>query len=142
MSKTLVIIRAEDYVHIIDNKKVKSKNMIARSKKMTVIDYRDSSIYHLYDREKNEIIFFISIHLNEKNMLTFSFSNKNSVINSSEFFNEKSSDEESFNKKSFKFSTDDKISMSVQSYIESEHLSVRKFVNMRKQQNIKKKKKH
>src|SRR5947207_15863504 len=86
MSKTLVIIKAEDYVHIVDDKKVKSKKLIARSKKMTVIDYRDSLIYHLYDREKNEIIFSTSIHLNEKNMLTFSFSNKNLMINSSEFF--------------------------------------------------------
>src|SRR5437773_7164978 len=68
MSKILVVIRAEDYIHIIDDKKVKSKKLIARSKKMTVIDYRDSSIYHLYDRKKNEIIFSTSIHLNEKNM--------------------------------------------------------------------------
>src|SRR5436190_21997489 len=85
-SKTLVIIRAEDYVHIVDDKKVESKKLIARSKKMTVIDYRDSSIYHLYDREKNEIIFSINVHLNEKNMLTSSFSNKNLMINSFESF--------------------------------------------------------
>ena len=45
MSRTLVIIEAEEYVYIIDDKKVKSKNMIARFKKMTVIDYKDSSIY-------------------------------------------------------------------------------------------------
>src|SRR5437667_12746332 len=87
-SKTLVVIEAEDYIHIVDDKKVKSKKLIARSKKMTVIDYRDSSIYHLYDREKNEIIFSTSIHLNEKNMLTSSFSNKNPMINSSEPFDE------------------------------------------------------
>src|SRR5204863_186745 len=36
MSKTLVIIEAEDYIHIVDDKKVKSKKLIARSKKMTV----------------------------------------------------------------------------------------------------------
>src|SRR5437667_11761438 len=86
MSKILVAIRVKDYIHIVGNKKVKSKKLIARSKKMTVIDYRDSSIYHLYDREKNEIIFSTSIHLNEKNMLTSSFSNKNLMINSSEPF--------------------------------------------------------
>ena len=140
MSKILVIIRAEDYVHIVDDKKVKSKKLIARSKKMTVIDYRDSSIYHLYDREKNEIIFSTSIHLNEKNMLTSSFSNKNFMIDSFESFNEEFSDEESFNKELFKLSTDNKISMSVQSYIELEHLLVREFMNMRKQQNTEKKK--
>ena len=133
MSKTLIIIRVEDYIHIVDDKKVESKKLITRSKKMTVIDYKDSSIYHLYDREKNEIIFSTSIHLNKKNMLTSSFSNKNSVIDSSEFFDEESSDEKSFNEELFKLSTDDKISMSVQSYIELKHLSVRKFMNMRKQ---------
>src|SRR5437762_2974608 len=127
MSKTLVIIRAEDYVHIIDNKKVKSKKLIARSKKMTVIDYKNSSIYHLYDREKNEIIFSTSIHLNEKNMLTSSFSNKNSVIDSSESFNEESFNEESFNEELSEFSIDNKISMPVQFYIELEHSSVREF---------------
>src|SRR5437762_12530608 len=123
MSKTLVIIRAEDYVHIIDNKKVKSKKLIARSKKMTVIDYRDSSIYCLYDREKNEIIFSTSIHLNEKNMLTFSFSNKNSVIDSSESF-----DKELIITQFHKFpdQTDDEISMPVQ-YVELDHLPVREF---------------
>ena len=140
MSKILVVIRAEDYIHIIDDKKVKSKKLIARSKKMTVISYRDSSIYCLYDREKNEIIFSTSIHLNEKNMLTSSFSNKDLMIDSSEFFDEESSDEESFNEKLFKLSTDDKISMSVQSYIELKHSSVRKFMNMRKQQDAAKKK--
>src|SRR5437762_1093040 len=129
MSKTLVIIRAEDYVHIIDNKKVKSKKLIARSKKMTVIDYRDSSIYHLYDKEKNEIIFSTSVHLNEKNMLTSSFSNKNFMIDSSESF-----DKELIITQFHELSdqTDDEISMSVQ-YVESDHLSVRKFMNMRKQ---------
>ena len=134
-SKTLVIIRAEDYVHIVDDKKVKSKKLIAKSKKMTVIDYRDSSIYCLYDRKKNEIIFFISVCLNEENMLTSSFSNKDSVIDK-EFFNEFFN--ESFNKLSDK--TDNEISMSIQSYIKSEHLPVREFVNMRKQQNAAKKK--
>src|SRR5436190_3166557 len=136
MSKTLVIIRVKDYVHIIDNKKVESKKLIIKSKKMIVIDYRDSSIYHLYDREKNEIIFFTSVHLNEKNMLTSSFSNKNLMINSSESFNE-----ESIIIQSHKFSdqTDNKISMPVQ-YVESDHLSVREFVNMRKQQDAAKKK--
>src|SRR5436190_12488430 len=84
--KTLVAIGAEGYVHIVGDKKVESKKLIARSKKMTVIDYRDSSIYHLYDREKNEIIFSINVHLNEKNMLTSSFSNKNLMINSFESF--------------------------------------------------------
>src|SRR5947208_9228979 len=120
MSKTLVVIRAEDYIHIVDNKKVKSKKLIARSKKMTVIDYRNSSIYHLYNKEKNEIIFSTSIHLNEKNMLTSSFSNKDLMINSFESFNEESSDEEFFNKESFKLSTDNEISMPVQPYIEPE----------------------
>ena len=136
MSKTLVIIRVEDYIHIVDNKKVESKKLIARSKKMTVIDYRDSSIYHLYDREKNEIIFFTSIHLNEKNMLTSSFSNKNLMINSSESFNK-----ELIITQSHELSdqTDNKISTSVQ-YVESDHSSVRKFMNMRKQQDAAKKK--
>src|SRR6266513_6552681 len=120
MSKILIIIKAEDYIHIVDDKKVESKKLIARSKKMIVIDYRDSSIYHLYNREKNEIIFSTSIHLNEKNMLTSSFSNKDLMIDSSESFNK-----ESFNEESFKLSTDDEISMPVQSYIESEHLPVR-----------------
>ena len=129
MSKTLVAIKAEDYVHIVDDKKVKSKKLIARSKKMTVIDYRDSSIYHLYDREKNEIIFSTSVHLNEKNMLTSSFSNKNLVIDSSESFNK-----ELIITQSYKFSdqTDDEISMSVQ-YVELNHPPVKKFVNMKKQ---------
>ena len=136
MSKILVVIRAEDYIHIIDDKKVKSKKLITRSKKMTVIDYRDSSIYHLYDREKNEIIFSTSIHLNEKNMLTSSFSNKNLVIDSSESF-----DEELIITQFHKLSdqTDNKISTSVQ-YVESDHSSVREFMNMRKQQDAAKKK--
>src|SRR5436190_9689868 len=120
MSKTLVIIEAEDYVHIVDDKKVESKKLIARSKKMTVIDYKDSSIYCLYDREKDEIIFSTSVHLNEKNMLTSSFSNKNSVINSSESF-----DKELIITQSHELSdqTDDKISTPVQ-YVESDHPSV------------------
>src|SRR5436189_6257765 len=117
MSNILVAIKAEDYVHIIGNKKVKSKKLIARFKKITVIDYRDSSIYHLYDREKNEIIFSTSIHLNEKNMLTSSFSNKNSVIDSSESF-----DKESIITQFHEFSdqTDNEISTSVQ-YVELDH---------------------
>src|SRR5436190_92753 len=129
MSKILVVIKAEDYIHIVGDKKVKSKKLIARSKKMTVIDYKDSSIYCLYDRKKNEIIFSTSVCLNEKNMLTFSFSNKNSVIDSSESF-----DKELIITQSHEFSdqTDDEISMSVQ-YVELNHLSVKKFVNMRKQ---------
>src|SRR5947207_4613721 len=129
MSKTLVVIEAENYIHIVDDKKVESKKLITRSKKMTVIDYKDSSIYHLYDREKNEIIFSTSIHLNKKNMLTSSFSNKNSVIDSSEFF-----DEELIIIQSHESSdqTDNEISMPVQ-YVELNHLSVREFVNMKKQ---------
>src|SRR5205809_2554136 len=108
-SRILVIIRVKEYIHIVDNKKVKLKNMIARSKKMTVIDYRNSSIYCLYDRKKNEIIFSTNVYLNEKNMLTSSFLNKDSVINSSESFDEESFNEESFNKKLFEFSIDDEI---------------------------------
>src|SRR5436190_8384223 len=136
MPKILVVIRAKDYIHIVDNKKIKSKKLIARSKKMIVIDYRDSLIYCLYDREKNEIIFSTSIHLNEKNMLTSSFSNKNLMINSSESF-----DKELIITQSHEFSdqTNDKISTSVQ-YVESDHSSVRKFMNMRKQQDAAKKK--
>ena len=136
MSRTLVVIKAEEYIHIVDNKKVKLKNMIARFKKMTVIDYRDSSIYHLYNRKKNEIIFSTSVCLNEKNMLTSSFSNKNLVIDSSESF-----DEELIITQSHESSdqTDDEISTSVQ-YVVSDHSSVRKFVNMRKQWDAEKKK--
>ena len=89
-SKTLVAIEAKDYIHIVGDKEVESKKLIAKSKKMTVIDYKDSSIYCLYDREKNEIIFSTSVCLNEKNMLTSSFSNKNLMIDSSESFNKKS----------------------------------------------------
>src|SRR5436189_4257292 len=127
MSKTLVVIRAESYIHIVDDKKVESKKLIARSKKMIVIDYKDSSIYHLYDREKNEIIFSTSIHLNEKNMLTSSSSNKDPVIDPSESFNEESSNEEPFNKELSKPSTDNEISMPVQSYIELKHPPVGEF---------------
>src|SRR5437762_7457734 len=129
MSKTLVIIKVKDYIHIVGDKKVKSKKLIARSKKMTVIDYRDSSIYHLYDRKKNEIIFSTSIHLNEKNMLTSSFSNKNSVINSSESFDEESITTQFHEPPD---QTDNKISMPVQ-YVEPDHPPVGEFMDMGKQ---------
>src|SRR5436190_4256918 len=141
MSKILVTIRVKDYIHIVDDKKVKSKKLIARSKKMTVIDYRDSSIYYLYNRKKNEIIFSTSVHLNEKNMLTSSFSNKDFMIDSSESFDEESSDEEPFNKEPSESpdQTDDKISMPVQ-YVELDHPPVGEFVDMGKQRDAAKKK--
>ena len=129
MSKTLVVIRAKDYIHVVDNKKVKSNKLIARSKKMTVIDYRDFSIYHLYDRKKNEIIFSTNIHLNEKNMLTSSFSNKNSVIDSSESFDEELIITQSHEPPD---QTDDEISMPVQ-YVELDHSPVGEFMDMGKQ---------
>src|SRR5436190_156215 len=136
MSKILVIIKAEDYVHIVGNKKVESKKLIARSKKMTVIGYRDSSIYRLYDREKDEIIFSTSVRLNEKNMLTSSSSNKNPVIDPSEPFDEEPITTQSHEPPD---QTDDEISTPVQ-YVEPDHPPVGEFVDMGKQRDAAKKK--
>ena len=43
---------------------------------MIIIEYKDFTIYQLYDREKDKIIISSSVRLNEENMLTFSLNEK------------------------------------------------------------------
>ena len=76
ISKHLIIIESKGYLYIKDDKEVDFKKLIAKSRKIIVIEYQDSTTYQLYDREKDEIIISPSVRLNEENMLTSSLSSK------------------------------------------------------------------
>ncbi len=63
------MIGSNAYMHF-ENKKLKKTDKLDKYfKKMILINYRDHSIYHLYDREINSIFIFCSININENSML-------------------------------------------------------------------------
>jgi hypothetical protein len=63
--KALRIIRSDAYVHLEGPELRKAGKMGARSKKMTLVGYRDSSTYRLYDREADAVILSCSVDINE-----------------------------------------------------------------------------
>src|SRR6266487_1697986 len=63
------MIESDAYLHF-ENKKLKKTDKIdAHFKKMILIDYRDHSIYCLYDKKINSIFVSCSIDINENLML-------------------------------------------------------------------------
>jgi hypothetical protein len=63
--KALKTIGSDAYVHFEGPKLKQAGKLYERSKKMTVVGYRDSSTYRLYDWEENAIILSSSVDINE-----------------------------------------------------------------------------
>jgi hypothetical protein len=63
--KALKIIRSDAYVHLEGPELRKAGKMGARSKKIILVRYRDSSTYRLYDREADAVILSCSVDINE-----------------------------------------------------------------------------
>ena len=63
------MIESDAYMHF-ENKKLKKTGKLSTCfKKMILIEYRDHSIYCLYDRESNLIFVLCNIDVNESSML-------------------------------------------------------------------------
>src|SRR5947207_12848658 len=62
----LKMINTDIYVHMKDSELKKTDKIDARSKKMTLISYRDSFTYHLYDRKTDKIILSSSVDFNKR----------------------------------------------------------------------------
>jgi Reverse transcriptase (RNA-dependent DNA polymerase) len=66
--KALKMIGSDAYVHLEGPELKKAGKISARSKKMTLVGYRDSSTYRLYDREADAVILSSSVDLNESTL--------------------------------------------------------------------------
>src|SRR5947207_12792019 len=63
--KALKTIGSDAYVHFEGPKLKQAGKLYERSKKMTVVGYRDSSTYRLYDWDEDAIILSSSVDINE-----------------------------------------------------------------------------
>jgi hypothetical protein len=63
--KALKIIRFDAYIYLEGPELRKTDKMGARSKKIILVKYRDSSTYRLYDREVDAVILSCSVDINE-----------------------------------------------------------------------------
>ncbi len=63
------MIESNAYLHFKNKKLKKTDKLDTHFKKMILIDYKDHSIYYLYDRKTNLIFIFCSIDINENSML-------------------------------------------------------------------------
>jgi len=61
---------SNEFVYLEGKELKKAGKIKFRSKKMTLVSYKDSSTYHLYNRDSNFIIVSCSININEDKMLT------------------------------------------------------------------------
>src|SRR5204862_8096776 len=68
-SKFLKMIESDAYMHFENKILKKTGKLSTHFKKMILIEYRDHSIYCLYDRKSNSIYVSCSIHINESSML-------------------------------------------------------------------------
>src|SRR5436190_24091156 len=68
-SKSLKMIGSDAYMHF-ENKKLKKTDKLSTCfKKMILIEYRNHSIYCLYNRESNLIFILCSVDVNENSIL-------------------------------------------------------------------------
>ena len=63
------MIESNAYMHFENKKLKKTDKLNTYFKKMILINYRDHSIYYLYDRKTNLIFISCSININENSML-------------------------------------------------------------------------
>ena len=63
------MINSDAYMHLEDKKLKKTDKLSMHFKKMILIEYRNHSIYCLYDRKSNSIFVSCSIDVNESSML-------------------------------------------------------------------------
>ena len=62
------IIKSDIYIHKKESELKTAEKLKSQVKKMILIDFKDSSIYQLYNQEKDKMIFFCSIIINEELM--------------------------------------------------------------------------
>src|SRR5436190_3430290 len=68
-SKSLKMIESDAYMHF-ENKKLKKTSKLSTCfKKMILIEYRNHSIYYLYNRKSNSIFVLCSIDVNKNSIL-------------------------------------------------------------------------
>ena len=63
------MIESDAYMHFENKKLKKTGKLNTCFKKMILIEYRNHSIYYLYDKESNLIFVSCSINVNESSML-------------------------------------------------------------------------
>src|SRR5436190_2318335 len=68
-SKSLKMISSDAYMHFENKKLKKTGKLSAHFKKMILIEYRNHSIYCLYNRESNLIFVSYSVDINKNSML-------------------------------------------------------------------------
>ena len=63
------MIESNAYMHFENKKLKKTGKLSAHFKKMILIEYRNHSIYHLYNRKSNLIFISCSVDVNKNSML-------------------------------------------------------------------------
>ena len=63
------MISNDAYMHFENKKLKKTDKLSTHFKKIILIEYKDHSIYHLYDRESNSIFVLCSVDVNKNSML-------------------------------------------------------------------------
>ena len=63
------MISSDAYMHFENKKLKKTDKLSTHFKKMILIEYKNHSIYHLYDRKSNSIFISCSIDVNKNSML-------------------------------------------------------------------------
>ena len=63
------MIESDAYMYFENKKLKKTDKLSTHFKKMILIEYKNHSIYHLYDRESNSIFVLYSVDVNKNSML-------------------------------------------------------------------------